>query len=63
MRETHAWLVVLGLVAALGLICGSAKGVIGIPLPLAVIVGLGANAVFLLLEHREKMGGILGPRQ
>ena len=63
MRELNAWLVVFGLVLALGLICGSAKGLIGIPLPLAVIIGLGANAVLVLLQHREKMGDILGHRQ
>jgi len=63
MRELNAWLIVFGLVLALGLICGSAKGVIGIPLPLAVLIGLGTNAALVLWEHREKMGDILGRRQ
>jgi hypothetical protein len=62
MRELNVWLIVFGLVVALGLICGSAKGLIQIPLPLAVIIGLGVNAVLVLLQHRDKMGEILGHR-
>lgn len=64
MRERNCWLIVLSLVAAMVLVCGSAAETIPIPLPVAMVVGLGFNAALLLWEHREKMADILdAPRQ
>jgi hypothetical protein len=63
MRETNAWIIVLTLVLALGLICASANGIIGISLPVAVLLGLGINAFLLLWENRQKLVDILGTRR
>ncbi len=60
MRATNCWLFCVSLLIALILIYGSASGQIGIPLPLAVVIGLGTNAVLLLWEHRQKMEDLLG---
>jgi|YNPNPStandDraft_1061719.scaffolds.fasta_scaffold28076_4 hypothetical protein len=60
MRATNCWLFCVSLLIALLLIYGSASGTIGMPLPWAVIIGLGVNAIFLLLEHRQKMEELMG---
>jgi len=60
MRTTNCWLFCVSLLIALVLIYGSASGNIGIPLPWAVIIGLGANAALLLLAHRQKMQDLMG---
>lgn len=60
MRATNCWLFCVSLLIALILIYGSASGHIGLPLPWAVLIGLGVNAALLLLEHRQKMEDLLG---
>ncbi len=60
MREISPWYIVLGLVLALVLIVGSAQRTINISLPLAVIIGLGANAAWLLWHQRRRLVDILG---
>lgn len=63
MREISPWFIVLGLVLALVLIVGSAQRAINISLPLAVVIGLGINAAWLLWHQRQRLADILGGRK
>ena len=53
------WISLL-LAASLLLICSSARQCVKLPLPIAVLIGLGTPAVLLLLRHRQKLADILG---
>ena len=63
VRERNAWIIGLGLVLTLVLICGSARNCIAIPLPIAMLIGLGIPAILLLWENREKLTEIFGSRR
>jgi hypothetical protein len=63
MRKVNAWVLSATLVLALILIWASARGRIGLPLPWAVMLGLGVNVVLLFWEHRQKLHDLLGTRK
>jgi uncharacterized membrane protein YdfJ with MMPL/SSD domain len=61
MGESYYWLIVLGLVTAMALVCGAAAETIALPLPAAILIGLGLNAALLLWGRRESSGDLLSP--
>jgi len=60
MRAQYGLWITLFLLGSFVLVCASARECIPVPLPIAVMVALGMPAVFLLWQHRNKMGEMLG---